>query len=448
MDNIDQRLITGKPKPYLGSTYKWVERVPNAGASLTQTTAGGQQAQVELVTTNAWSPYNDHFDFTSTPTASGVNEYNWYYSNTLPMQSIDCYDSGTSTRLFRIDGSFNYYLDMVAQLQVHFADYIQRSKATGGGVDGWTAFPAPSRLIGTAASVGARYDATAVSYPYLERVYLTVGGNNTATPVMNYRFMMRNIPHSVWAVSPDIPLPNQLYITFTFCPSTQICFFGDSATDASSNATVYAGSIAISAMKYWQTINSNEVVQRALEQQMRSGEGMALYLPWVEATYRNFTTTTSVTQTIRANAGLGKKLQRIYSGFYPGTNTVAAVYNKSNLADAKVTDLYSQLNSRRIQNNNIDCSNQDDYALYREQVDEKGCAILDISSYKYNFVWCDTFDGTMINDKNFYDGGIVLNSEQTYDLVATTASAAYNVYSFAVYMQTYVIKPNGIFVAP
>lgn len=447
MDNIDQRLITGKPKPYLGSNYKWVERIPNGGASLTQTTAGGQVAQIELNTTSAWSPYNDHFDFTATPAASGANNYNWYFSNTLPIQSIDCFDSATSTRLFRIDGSFNYFLDMVGQLQVHFTDYIQRSKATGGGVNGWTGFPCPSRLLGDADSVGARYAGEAVSYPYLERVYLTAGGNNTATPVTNYRWMMRNVPHSLWAVSPDIPMPNQIYINFTFCPSNQIAFYGTSATDAAAGAAAYTGSIAISSMKYWQTVNTNEVVQRALEAQMRSGDGMELYLPWVEATYRNFTTTTQLTQTIRANAGLGKKLQRIYTALYPGTATIANTYNKSNLADAKLTSFYTQLNSRRIQNNNVTTANQDDYALFRERLTEDGCAILDIDQYRYNWVWLDDFADLNINDTNFYDAGIPLNSENTYDFVGTTVSAAYNVYSFAVYMQKYVIRPNGIFVS-
>ena len=446
MDNVDKRLISGRPKPYLSGSYRWLERIPEAGSSYSQTTAGGQVIQVALNTTDAWSPSGEWLEMTCTPAASGSGEYNWIYSHIAPFHSIDCFDSATGARWFRLDGSFNFYMDMVTQFASPFSEYLQRSKGTPGGVDAFTEFPCPSRLIGSAGTVGARPNNTLTSYPYLERLYMSIGGSNTATPILKYRWMLKNIPHSIWSTKLDIPMPNQTYIRFTFAPSSQFAWFGDSATDATANATEYAGSIAWSGVKYYQCVNTNEAVGNALRAQMMSGSGMEVFAPVVEATYKNVSTSTSVTNTVRANAALGKRLQRIYTSVYSGVNTINDVYNKSNLADAKISSFYSQLNSQRLQNNNLVCANQDEYSLYRQQVSDSGNAILDINSYKFNFVWCDIFDGTPINDMNVYDGGLPLSSEQTYDINFVTVSASYNVYSFAVYLQRFVITKTGLFI--
>ena len=434
-----------------GELFKQIEIQPQGGqSSVTVTTAGGQTIQLSLQTGSSWTAYYDVLSYLMTPGLAGASRYNFLYNN-LPFQSINLFDSATSTSLFQMDAFLQFYLDTVSQVAVHFSDYIQR----GGARDGEGCLQAPinpSRYLGTTADTnGCRYNGTVLGYPLLERNYLIrsfSGVANTATPVVRVNFKLNSISHSWWSDGVTIPLANQLTLRLSFAPATSYGFTSTNEEDMTATPAAITNSVVFSDITYFQTFDETPSIITANVARMNQPNGFEVYSSYVDASSQNFTSVNSVSKEYKASAALGRVLNRIYTVTYPSTQTIQNTYNKSNVSGVKYSSYYTLLNSKRIQNQNIQVSTDQDWFMFKEKIDQNGCAILSVSDYKYNFFVCDVFSGQMINDVSLTSSGIPTNVEQTYRFQGTCpGSLSLNVYQFAVYLQAFRITKSGIFVS-
>lgn len=105
------------------------------------------------------------------------------------------------------------------------------------------------------------------------------------------------------------------------------------------------------------------------------------------------------------------------------------------------------LDSQRIIQYNINCTDaggNQDYMIMKEKM--QGNTYQNSNIYKYNWFWCESFDGMKLIEHNdsIIAGIPIDNIERKYDVNLQTANAAYTYYVFGVVQRELKITPLGI----
>jgi hypothetical protein len=173
---------------------------------------------------------------------------------------------------------------------------------------------------------------------------------------------------------------------------------------------------------------------------------MSILVPYVYTYKTNLGVSTSQNVSLRFNRGNGRRLKKIYHSLFHNTESSNTAYDHSNDNAGRITNYYTLLNNNRLQEYNLDCTQLDDFMLIKKQL--KGSVIQTSAVFTYNWFHLEDFTGMYDDnhrdDKDNLETGLPLELEQKWDIYLTTASAAYNHYSFAITEKMLTISSSGI----
>lgn len=381
--------------------------------------------------------------FTITPTAGGNAKYNWLFTGHMPIRDIQL---STNRNLLLCDiQNANYYTNEVLMATTRKDEF-----------DSYPSFDASvlsksvgnllyrSNALGTAAAA-IRPNNFPASVSYEERNYVQVGGSNTATPVYYARIPLSMIKHSILSLDKDLYFGENLKLKLVFPPRDTFGFISADAADPTSSAAALAGDISLTTMQLWVANEQNPEIINAIEGQYRAG-GYTVMTDFVTS-MPNPLSGTSQNVTIRINSGFGKRLKRIYHSAYLTAESANVRFSRDALSDAKIKEFHTELDYHRLQNDNMDTSNYDDWVIISKKL--KDSLVYDANIYYYNWFWCDNFDGCesltdQPEDSQDICGLDLVERERIWQLISTTASVGLTHHTFVVAQREMVITPSGI----
>lgn len=297
---------------------------------------------------------------------------------------------------------------------------------------------------------------------------------NTATetgPAVRVSLPLGKLIHSYFAKNKDVHYGDIFTIRITwgaskdvYCTNaignTQALRLISTAADASSvpypaNGTPASGSgnITISNLRLEACQESNPVISNALRSQYFA-EGQHIIYDHYSFFRQTAGTAASQNSQIRLSVGDGQRVKYIYWTLYSSTLAKNLRYDHYNVNDAKMKQFYTSLNSVRLQNNDVDTSNEDDFH-YMMPLIKDSPLMLDSLVYKRNWFWCESFVGNneplwkQIKDdadKMQPEGKSLNVSDFLYSINSTTASNEHQWTFVAVCQKEVVISAKGTIV--
>ena len=142
---------------------------------------------------------------------------------------------------------------------------------------------------------------------------------------------------------------NNLTITITFAPLSRYCWSGTSNANPNTGAVASAVNATITAPYLLLAVKKNEAIVRDIVACCNSQADMTYRIPFVRFSKQPILQGVN-SVTAQWTSLMGKYLQKVCLGVY-ATNpaTPNLVFNKSNLADAKLTLIQSKVNDIPIQ---------------------------------------------------------------------------------------------------
>ncbi len=150
------------------------------------------------------------------------------------------------------------------------------------------------------------------------------------------------------------------------------------------------------------------------------------------------------------NSGQRSHIKKIYWSTYPTGATYNLIYDKSDLAAAKITQFQTFINGIAVQQFSFVPLNGDDYLYMREKLRESN--ILSFNEYLYNWCWVEDFLGddkefikTLYPDlpeENLIDD-LPLVGQVTYQVISISATNLTN-YFFTIFQRQVRINKAGI----
>lgn len=428
-------------KQYAHSSVVLQKVAADNGGSLTISSGGGDQSRFLIPTSKGLHFDRDVLKFTATPTAT--TNYAMQYVSNIMLQTIQLNTiSGVQIQNLQ---NLNYMMDLLCQPCSSFST-LQCSSSNSNFVE---LAPYSTRSVGTAAIAGAgnRVNNTVTSAPYLERAYVIVGENATATPVVNFAFKMSNLPASIWSVDQICMFNESLELILTWASPAQM-YFDCSTAVLSGTKIAYAGTtVAVTNLIYYSANEMNSEVNASLRDEVNSETGLSILIPNMVTNRIVTPASTSHSLNINFTAGQGSHLKKVWVGCYHATLTIANTYNHDNTAQAKITSFTTLVNNTNTTAfAPVTCANAEDYFLMKPYLE--GSAVMDQSQYNYSWFWCDVFDND--SDRKFYDkspvksGLSLLEGPINWQLVATTANAGYTWFVFGECLKTLNVSRNGV----
>jgi hypothetical protein len=139
----------------------------------------------------------------------------------------------------------------------------------------------------------------------------------------------------------------------------------------------------------------------------------------------------------------------VYTAPYHATESANTAYDHDNIGGGKVTSYYTALDSERLQDSNVTISTLDDWFLHRNML--KGSILQGSDVYRYNWVHIDDFtsrpshvDAISSVPRENLVAGLPLSVDRRLKFNATTVSANYNWYQFAIVQRFLRVMPGGI----
>lgn len=293
---------------------------------------------------------------------------------------------------------------------------------------------------------------------YTEPSYLAVGAATTAY-ARNRLFPLHGIVDTVFAVDKDIYIPTDMYVRFTAGGANQFAFTSTSASYPNAGAAATAVNVTLSNIYLYLAVETNQLIIDSVMSKVLS-DGIKLNIPYTVA-FRNAQANGTVANiNLQLSSQYGKTLKQIMHTVWNGTESANTALDCANFNGTKIQRYNTFMNSRQLQDSNIVCydtvltgatdiplyTNIDDWRENRRFV--TGSVILNRGVYAQNWFHLDRFyednKGTLIAEENRVDGFDMSKGPALWQLQATTASGAWNHYTFATFNRDVIIDKQGI----
>ncbi len=426
--------------------YRISKILPQNGSQLVTITGGGGQASVFEIPANVFNLAQSKLSFTMTPASAGAGVANWLPKDTLSMiQAVQLY---TRAGVYLCDLQYaNTYSNLVTPIETKLEDFLEYP------LGGTTAVESQvsrglrrSNALGSsstktvASPCALRPDATSARVNYTEKQYCEPGTLATADPALSFQIPLDQFKQSILACNKDLYVGESLILRITWSAVNRIGFTSTDVTDPSAGAAALANDVAISNLALFLAVEQNQAIKSGLMSKVSSG--FSMMIPYIHG-YKTNLNGANQNVSLRFNRGHGQRLLKVVHSLYNNTETTNTCYDHDNKADAKVSSYYTSLNNNRNQEFNVDTSAFEDYLLQEKHL--KGSVIQDCEMYQYNWFHMDNWSpmgSDPFNDKV----GLSLDVEQKWDMIATTANAQHNHYSFAICQRELSVSPAGIMV--
>lgn len=297
--------------------------------------------------------------------------------------------------------------------------------------------------------VGAGTNATTVaaSKNYTEPCYFSAGTAATAR-YLKFSIPLSEFSHTMLADKRNIYANSNLQLNIQW-NSAQRAGWNAALATPGTQASKIGNTIALSNVRLMLAQETDLKVVTDLQAAVRSG-GMKMVMPYVVENVLATPVATNQSTQLRYNSSQGDSLLNIYHAFFHVTNDGyhgADINNNVELgtSDDKVSSFMTSMNSVNLLENRPVCLDAEDYLLMKPLI--KGSVVQDSSIYGYNRVWCDSFRQGATKDWKDHDSvidGLDLSEDRVWAVSATTVSAAYRLFSWAVVQRTLSIMPNGV----
>ena len=187
----------------------------------------------------------------------------------------------------------------------------------------------------------------------------------------------------------------------------------------------------------------NEILANQVREQVTS-KGLNVLIDYVHSHNQNLNGTSHTLSQRFSKASHGLTLKKIYTIPYIGSYADHCnYYNHHYDQDGEaILSLYTQLNSRRLQQWTMITASADEYMVMQDIL--KGSVFQTKDQFLSYYFFVDTFDNLRLTERQpNVLGGLSLDVEQKYDVVATTENAR-NWYQFAVCQRMLRIGPDEI----
>jgi hypothetical protein len=460
-----------KKHDYMYPIYKHSKILPLAGGqAFAVPNTGGTETLFELPA-KVLNLSKSYISFTASIVGL-ANTGNFVVSDIMPsFRQVQLYTRGG---LFLADiNNFDDYTKAVLKIETKMEEYLTWDKY--GHLSGTSNSLRQNNVVGVANNLGCRYgvgvagdanvparsNGSAASVSYIEPTYLSTSsaqGNNE--PTISYKLNLGIIKNTIFSLDKDLLFDEVIVLRIVWnAPQKYIFTVGLTVVDPMlAGAVAYAGAVNITGLQAFIAIETNQEVVQQIRDKKNSGTGLEILFPYVYGNKVNLTGN-SQSVSLRFNRGHGLRLLKVFHLPIWGAETIQTAYDSSNINGTKINNFYTLLNSNRLQEFNVDCTQQEDYMLLKDKL--RGSVISSSNMYQHNWTWVDDFSGyisaidenSQHPDDDTFVKGIDLSTEQKWDIYLTvTGSAlasivgqtALNHYTFAVTQKMLVIGPGGI----
>lgn len=419
--------------------YQFINVNPDNGTNtVTIDSSQGQEIVFSIPSGTVHNPSKSYIEFTSTPTAGGSSTFNYQWVNGFPFaQRVQV--RLVSGQEFQLNDSLNNKLAVEMPIKTTREQLMKNDQVADGSgcmeglcvTNGTITSTQPNQFAYHA-------DGVATTKNYTEKKELVVGGSNTATPVIKWRFDLSHFGDFL-ACDRAVCFNEIVQIVFTTAPIGKCYFKAASATDPTS--TPAAGtSIALSGIKLnLAKVEDTYGQATKIRNKMRSS---GLYL-LLNNTVTSKISLSGSTQnyTYNLQSTNGKKLRSmLVAGFR--TETLNNAYLRSNVSQATYTTIRTYTFGEYRQQSVLTISNFDDYKNLKH--------ILNTSCYQstpefsHDAFFMDIFHDHTVKDPTKSLGyPLQGNGNDTY-MVEIGGVTSTNWHFFACYERRMVINADGI----
>lgn len=442
-DTVISQELDYKPLGYLHPTYRYTKITQQTGGTIVTVPATTSQESIFQIPTKAFSFAESFITGTLTPGQVAAN-YNYLSAKVPFANEIHLYTQG-GQYMCQITNLVNY-MSVVRPATTPYDQYMTNEP---------TDRLYPIKTIGAAPiatpDFGSRPDGTAADRPYsdIQTIITDIGAVNTALPAPQFVFRLGDIADTIFAMKKAFLFPEFIYLRVVWGPVSKFLWNSTSATNPSIGTPAVASVAAtITNMQLYLACETNQDIIQSLRSKLQSS-GMNIPIPYVHTNKVQVTTSTNQTVTLQIGPDKGYLVKKIYhSVFNPNENSYTCV-DHSNIAGAKINNYYTQLDSVREQDYNIDCAtNFDDYNLHRSMLN-KTC-LQTRNMYQWNWFHCADWSGLTVESKDTLTvpsenlvSGLPIQGGRQWVFAGTATSATYIHYSFIICYQNLVITPAG-----
>lgn len=264
---------------------------------------------------------------------------------------------------------------------------------------------------------------------------------NPDTPVViNWQIMGSELVNTIMSLDKSLYIPEVLNLKIVWLDRSKVGFTADDIKFG--NATALASDVQISNLKFLLAVEQNEAAVVALRNQTLTS-GMSVMFPSSTCYKTTLQPSTVHAVSVRASRGMGERLERVYTTWVVGNETVENVYFSN---AQEVNNFYSLLDSVRQQEFNIVTASQDYRAIMRSLIRDKvASADSNLENYfAFQESWCDDMISCAANQER---AGKDLNVERKYDFYANynaPASEQSNYYTTVVCQRQLMLMPSGV----
>jgi len=243
----------------------------------------------------------------------------------------------------------------------------------------------------------------------------------------------------------------------------KVAYRSDSAAGPNGGTkNLYTGTAAITNLQLMLAVESNQDLVNDIKAKV-SSSGLSYLIPYVQA-FKNSNSGGSQNISIQLDQGNGRSLMKVYHAPYNSQESLDTMYDHCNTSDVpagastanapqKTQVYYTQLNGKRTQDININCSPTAnppllDYMSHRRQI--HGSVLQNANIYQYNWFHCDDFCDFDIDYTNHADSELIAGipmtvAPLTWSFVGVTmVNLVYYHYTWCVFVKKLTMTPSTI----
>ncbi|MHB1097803.1 MAG: hypothetical protein ACYC3F_16715 [Gemmatimonadaceae bacterium] len=417
----------------------------NQSSTVTPLATGITDVTFTIPADTVWNPAKSKLRGIYTPTQPGAAaRFNMIHINApVFINQIELFDD-LQNYLQRVN-FLNKATHMMAPYKTSMEDYLQKStpvspldntvpnyKSEWGGVLSPANRDSANNFrfnYAGAAAVGA----TSLGKRFISPLYLLIGGENTATPVINFSFKMSHIcPNSIWSINKDLYYgPTRVLRLHLGLDKSTMYGFLSQAQAVPTLPAAMTGPGSFTSFWFECAIESDINVIAMIKKRFFE-RGLEYIVPY-----------TKVLRSVQSNAGLqtaqiqvsrsdGYALKELYVSTYNSTESNSTAYDNTQITlvsasiaesfvaltsdtyGAKVPTFHTEWNAIQIQPAELNLALMDDWRYNEDFVE--GSAIDNIDSYYFNWTWVEKFDQYGPLHKKEVNGVPVANIEGGFSL--------------------------------
>ena len=452
--------INYQQKMFSHPSYKFEPQFPNTFGQPINLTASRTPVTINLPP-EVMNLSRSYLLYTVTLPTAGATQYTWTPQDTLSEISQIQFYAGSNMLMVDVDNLQNY-LNIVLKKETsndefQTMDAINRLYPSNSLVN---VVPALRNSNDTSAtSVGGPANPSAVNY--IEPAYWSVGALNGAV-TYNVLFPLRLIKNTLFSIDKNLYFGQTTYLKLYFGPLSKIAYTSTSNANPSAGTKISyapaAGNATISGtLQLMLAVESNQDLRTNLIQKV-SGEGISCLIPFVQA-FKNSNQGTAQNISIQLDQNNGRSLMKVIHALYNNFEDQDTMYDHANLLvpgvmTQKVQQYYTQLNGKRNQDIQIDCTPATgqflDYMSHKRQL--RGSVINNLNVYQQNWFHCDDFSdfGPHYDQDNHGEliSGIPMSvAPLTWSFVGVVLkNATFQHYSWFVFVKKLTASPGTVIV--